>query len=179
MNAPREGRRVRGFSVIEVMMALAIVSISMLGIAKMLALAISDTGLAAYRSLASIEVASLASAMRVNHAYWRTGAVPSRIEIDGTQVDDPSGTFGGAPVDCTAAPCTPAQLANADLLLWIDDVHRQLPGDRATLACALDADYRTMCTITLTWTEKLLDPRQLDAPGAALPAPTTTLEVRP
>ena len=60
----------RGFSLIEVLVALVVVSIGLLGIAKMQAIAYSSTGVASKRSLAAIEAASLASSMHANRAYW-------------------------------------------------------------------------------------------------------------
>ena len=48
------GDRTRGFSLLEVMVALVIISIGLLGVAKMQALAYASTSTASSRSLAAI-----------------------------------------------------------------------------------------------------------------------------
>src|SRR5579871_1202658 len=63
-------RHLHGFSVLEVMVALIIISVGLLGIAKMQALAIASTTTSRTRSIAALEAASLASAMRADRAYW-------------------------------------------------------------------------------------------------------------
>jgi len=66
----------RGFSLIEVMVAVIVICVGMLGIAKMQALSLSNTTTARLRSLAAIEAASLASAMHSNRQYWANTALP-------------------------------------------------------------------------------------------------------
>ena len=61
---------IRGFSLVEVMVALVICSIGLLGLAKLEALALSSTGVASGRALASLEASSLAAAMHANPGYW-------------------------------------------------------------------------------------------------------------
>ena len=59
-----------GFSLVEVMVALIVMSVGLLGIAKMQALALTSTTSARMRSLVALEAASLASTMRADRAYW-------------------------------------------------------------------------------------------------------------
>ncbi|MGH8302669.1 MAG: type IV pilus modification PilV family protein, partial [Steroidobacteraceae bacterium] len=58
-------RRSRGFSLIEVLVALIVLSVGLLGIAKMEALALASNAVAGRRALAAIEAASLADSMHV------------------------------------------------------------------------------------------------------------------
>ncbi|MGC1459686.1 MAG: prepilin-type N-terminal cleavage/methylation domain-containing protein, partial [Steroidobacteraceae bacterium] len=58
-HSPRPARQ-RGFSLIEVMVAVIIIAVGMLGIAKMQALGLSTTESSGVRSLVAIEAASLA-----------------------------------------------------------------------------------------------------------------------
>src|SRR5262249_11240834 len=77
MNAKRSLRAYRGFSLVEVMVALAITAVGLLGLAKMESLAVSSTQVASARSLAAIQASSLAAAMHANPGYWASGVVPT------------------------------------------------------------------------------------------------------
>jgi type IV pilus assembly protein PilV len=67
--------RAPGFSLVEVMVAVVVICVGLLGIAKMQAMAVSNTNMSRQRSLAAIEAASIASAMHSNREYWAgTGA---------------------------------------------------------------------------------------------------------
>jgi type IV pilus assembly protein PilV len=68
----------RGFSLVEVMVAVVVICVGLLGIAKMQALALSNSNTSRLRSLAAIEAAGLAAAMHSNREYWAgsTGAAP-------------------------------------------------------------------------------------------------------
>jgi len=85
----------RGFTLVEVMVALIIIGIGMLGIAKMQGLALSSTGASRSRALAAIEASSLAAAMQANRSsslaaamqanrsYWSStgGTVPVAVTV--------------------------------------------------------------------------------------------------
>jgi len=62
--------RARGFTLVEVMVAVIVICIGLLGIAKMQALALSNMTASRLRSLAAIEAASLAASMHSNRNYW-------------------------------------------------------------------------------------------------------------
>jgi type IV pilus assembly protein PilV len=68
----------RGFSLVEVMVAVVVICVGLLGIAKMQALALSNSNTSRLRSLAAIEAAGLAAAMHSNREYWAgsTGTAP-------------------------------------------------------------------------------------------------------
>lgn len=78
--------RAHGFSLIEVLVAMLVISIGLLGIAKMQALALANTNGGRLRALASIEAASLVATMQSERNYWGniTGATPFTITILGT-----------------------------------------------------------------------------------------------
>jgi len=71
----------RGFSLVEVMVALVVCAIGLLGLAKMESLAVASTSVAAARSIAAIEASSLAAAMHANKAYWAAGTAPARPRL--------------------------------------------------------------------------------------------------
>ena len=114
MSTCQRSTAARGFSLIEVLVALVVVSVGLLGIAKMQAIAYSSTGVASKRSLAAIEAASLASSMHANRAYWSvSGVAPLTTTITGAAVTGSSDAALTAFADCTLgggfAPCTPSQ----------------------------------------------------------------------
>jgi len=74
-------QRARGFSLMEVMVALVVSTVGLLGLAKMEALALSSTSVAGSRSLAAIEASSLAAAMHANPGYWAAGVAQPTITI--------------------------------------------------------------------------------------------------
>ena len=112
------GFRHRGFSLVEVLVALIIIGVGMLGIAKIQALSYASTGTAAQRSIAAILASSMSSAMRANRGYWsvQAGTVQQTVTIT-------NGAFTPAPTDgvlsstgsCVGASCSPQLLAAYDL----------------------------------------------------------------
>jgi type IV pilus assembly protein PilV len=73
--------RMRGFSLLEVMVALVIIAVGMLGIAKMQGLALSSTTASRSRALAAIEASSLAAAMQANRTYWASSNTPTLVTV--------------------------------------------------------------------------------------------------
>ena len=143
-------RRQRGFSLIEVMVALIVMAIGLLGVAKMQAAALSNTAIASTRSLAAIEASSLAATMHANRGYWSSPTVATSITLQGGTITPNVAPLG----DCIGAPCTPANLAQFDLQDWTNAAVQVLPPDYlATIACA-PTDTPPNCTIQIQWAEK-------------------------
>jgi type IV pilus assembly protein PilV len=142
--------RARGFSLVEVLVALIVMSIGLLGIAKMQAAALSNTAIASIRSLAAIEASSLASSMHANRGYWSSPFVATTITLSGSTV-----TPNVAPVaDCVAVSCSPAGLAAYDLQQWTTAALQVLPPDyQATITCTPTVTPPN-CTIQIQWAEK-------------------------
>lgn len=173
----------RGFSLIEVLVAFFVIAVGILGIAKMQALAISNTGIASMRSLAAIQAASLASAMHANKGYWAAHLAPASITISGTTISD---TTLSSATDCTSTSgksipyCSlPVNVAAYDLQQWAQSLNTLLPNDQATIACTTSAGTPVTCTIQITWSEKAIVMNAATASGPAMAAPTYTLYVQP
>jgi type IV pilus assembly protein PilV len=180
-----------GFSLIEVLVSLVIVSVGLLGIAKMQALAYASTGVASKRSIAAIQAASLAASMSANRAYWAAQTAPTLTTVTGLAVASTDGTLA-APKDCTktsgAVPCTPAGVAAYDVQSWAKGLQPLLTNDKASIAC-ITLNVPVNCTITLTWTENevAINSQEAAAAAAALAAgtpaalqlPSYTLYVQP
>jgi type IV pilus assembly protein PilV len=171
MKAPNSQRVTAGFSLVEVMVALVVVSIGLLGIAKMQALALSSTGSAKMRSLASIEAASLASTIHADRAYWAyiTTATTVTVGSTGTVASAADATLNssagaGRPALCTkivpAVPCTAAQIAAGDLGDWADSLVALLPRNGksgATITCSpFVINTSNNCVIKISWTDNVV-----------------------
>jgi type IV pilus assembly protein PilV len=195
-------RTQRGFSLIEVMIALVVVSLGLLGVAKLEAVSYSSTTVANKRSLAAFEAASLAAAMHVNRGYW-TNTDPAGASITVTQgpvvtvgtgaanlaaslaAVAPANPFPNGPGTCTSivTPCAVTDLAAYDLMNWAAAVSAVLPNSTETIACG--ALTPVTCTITINWGESSVatDAQEAAAqtanPNAAFETPTYTLYVQP
>ncbi|HWM65069.1 MAG TPA: type IV pilus modification protein PilV [Steroidobacteraceae bacterium] len=147
----------RGFSLIEVMVALIVLSVGLLGIARMQTLALSSTSVASQRSMAAIEAESLAGAMHANRGYWaQTDPSNATILVQGNAASVSAGApllsaAIGAAASCLAASCTPAGLAAFDLRQWAVDMNGVLPGNNSRIQCGTVTPVT--CMITVTWAE--------------------------
>ena len=85
MRHPTHLRAARGFSMVEVLVALIIIAVGLLGIAKMQALLLANTGVSRTRALIALEASSLASSMHADRSYWANasswGNVPGGLTV--------------------------------------------------------------------------------------------------
>lgn len=170
---PRQG----GFTLLEVLIALLVISIGLLGIAGMQALAINNTSVARVQSLAAMQAASLAAAMQANEAYWqKTGAI-TNTSVNGAVLGDAN--LNGQAVNCSAGVCTPVQMAGWDLKQWGSDLQLpgHLPGGTGQVTCTNNVGIPITCTISVFWQEKTVG---LNAgQGAAAQQQTYSMVVQP
>jgi type IV pilus assembly protein PilV len=142
-------RRAAGFSLVEVLVALIVIAVGMLGIAKMHALALSATASAGTRSLVALEAAGLASSMHANRDYWAsTSVLAYNVNVSGgtSNVD----VFPSAQ-SCTSA-CTSQNMAAYDLQNFGAALLQIVPAANANISCQNAAPPES-CTITVTWLE--------------------------
>lgn len=170
MKRANRTHRSHGFSLVEVMVAVVVICVGLLGIAKMQALALSNTNTSRLRSIAAIEAASLASAMHSNRQYWGNVAAFS-VNISGNPaaVVSTDGALNG--MDPNAAPnpncidaaysataaCNAVNLAKFDLARWwANSVQPLFPNPNVTVACpgAAGNPAPVSCTINISWSEK-------------------------
>lgn len=144
-----------GFSLTEVMVAVIVICIGLLGIAKMQALSLANSNTARLRSLAAIEAASLASIMHSNRNYWGGAAPPANTTLNAGVVasSDPA-LVANLGFSCFAAACTPVQLAGFDFNRWVRSLQGLLPNPQITVACPPVANAPVSCTILIRWTEQ-------------------------
>lgn len=129
-----------GFTLIESMVALLVLSIGLIGIAALHGQALSASRTAVNRTKAINLAADMADRIRVNRtaeAAYENAAANHNCDPDS----------GGAATDCT-----PAELAEHDRWVWEDLVADSLPGGSGDVAVDMATDPPTY-TITVTWDE--------------------------
>lgn len=135
--------RQKGITMVEALVALVVIAVGMLGIAGLYLSSLQASRTAKLRSHAVELVSSIADRIRAN----REAVLAYNLE----EGDEP------AVQNCSAARCTPAQLAQDDLARWLADLRATLPGaDRVTgtvtvtdRAAPLFDNY----VISVTWRE--------------------------
>ncbi len=159
-----------GFTLVEVLVALLVISIGLLGIAKMQALALASTGTARMRSIAALEAASMAAMMHANRGYWSSfqspaaPAAPLVVTATVKAVDSSFSTTdstvtaptGGA---CTASnTCSETQMAAVDLANWATALTKTMPSNATgTITCdGSTALTPVACTIRIDWVENVV-----------------------
>src|SRR5271156_2436625 len=120
--------RAGGFTLLEVMVAVVVTAIGLLGVAKMQALAYASTTSASVRSLVALQASGLAASMHANRTYWGLGGAPVLITITSsgtasTISDNTLNTTATTANFCYSgvAPtggCSIAQIAAFDLHTW-------------------------------------------------------------
>jgi len=170
----------KGASLIEVLVALVIIAVGLLGIAKMQALAIASTRVSTVRSLFAIEAASLASSMHSNRVYWTAvgAGVPTfQVGVNGGLITNSTdNTLLAAmpdwPTHCSANQCVGAPMAEYDLLNWGAALQNVMPTATGAVDCSGNP---ATCTITVNWTETYIGlnaATQYTSNQGAAPAPT-------
>lgn len=139
-------KNTRGFAMLEVLISLLIIMVGVLGLAGLQMMSINNTEVARYESAAALLASNMATQMQANVAYWATA--PAKITVAGAVIT--GGPAGGA--NCINAVCTPAQMANYDLLDWGGAMAANMPGGNGKIECL--SSLPAVCQITLYWTEK-------------------------
>jgi len=162
MCAPRS-RPQSGFTLLEVLIALLVMSIGLLGIGKMMIMSARANDSAYMRSQATALGYTILDAMRAN----RQAAI-----VQG--YDTALGVFPG-PVACgttVAAACNSGQQAQNDLAQWGTSLAAQLPGGvgsvttDATAKDALTGAANITATVTVQWTDMVAE-QSFGTPSAA------------
>lgn len=159
--------RDRGFSLLEVLIALVILSVGLLGIAAMLSSSLKSNDSAYMRTQATVLAYNILDSMRTNLNEVQSSAYNIAI---GTPAP-------GSATACigSSANCGPAALATYDLSAWKTALATTLPeGDGSIVTTTVGGV--TIVTVTVQWNDsRALN--SLQASGTA-PAPTaTTLSV--
>lgn len=156
--APRQ-RRDRGFTLLEVLVALLIVSIGLLGLAGLQVASINNTNTSRVRGLAAIQAGSLAAAMHANPAYWQNISVSTSLS------NIPSTPASG----CSSSSCTASQIAGYDVATWTSDLASlAMPSASGAFQCTpANASGPVSCTITISWSEKTVNVNSLSSTASS------------
>jgi type IV pilus assembly protein PilV len=133
-------RRQAGFTLVESLVAMVVISVGMLGIAAMYVEGLRAGRTSVYRSTAVELVSDMADRIRAN--------AEGEAAYSGAAGDN--NCVGGG------ADCTPAELAADDLFWWLQSVQGQLPQGAAAVVFAPGANT-DQYTISVTWAEPGVD----------------------
>lgn len=130
----------RGFTLLEVMIALVIFSIGLLGLAGLQSRGLQSNTTAQYRTTAIIEAYDMADRIRANPA----GVANNRYD----NLNNPTPPAGP---DCFANTCDDAQIAQLDYFEWLNNLQNALPSGYGTVT---GNGAGTPFTITVMWDEE-------------------------
>lgn len=140
----------RGFTLLEVLVALFVLAVGMLALAALQGRSLRDSTTAQLRGSALLLAYDISERMRANptgvtaNAYARS----STDAISAPSAPSPRCTITSA--SFASSTCTPAQMAAEDLYQWLKSLRGALPDPRATIM--LDTGG-TVWTITLYWNQ--------------------------
>ncbi len=145
----------RGYTLLEVLIALLVFSIGLLGLAAMLVSAVKGNHQAYHHSQAVYVAEAMADGLRanlaaVNAGNYSTGGTPGAPAL----IDSYTGT------DCTAE-CNAQELASRDLGNWVQMATGRLPNGRIGINCnrvgaipnPAASGFDGVCTIRVAWNE--------------------------
>ncbi|WP_420468613.1 type IV pilus modification protein PilV [Panacagrimonas sp.] len=137
-------RRSLGFSLLEVLIAIVVLSIGLLGLAGLQFSALRGNNQSYERSQAHLLAQEIADSMRVNRREAATGAFSIEPGVIPPEMD-----CQGATVTCTQA-----QAAAHDLFRWHRRMREILPGSTARIFCSTDpCAPGVMHSVIVIWDE--------------------------
>lgn len=140
----RQGQQ-DGFTLLEVLVALLVLSIGLLGLAGLQTIGMRSNMMATMRTLSTQYTYNISDRMRSNPDGLTT---TNQFYVIG--VDDPTPVITSAD-NCYILECTPAQTANFDLWQWRNEMGK-LPGIKSQITQGT-AGGITVHTITVHWNE--------------------------
>lgn len=133
---------VAGFTLLEVLVTLVIIALALLGTAGLQAYAMKVSQSGQLRTQAVILGIDLLERIEANNQ----AAIANAYAV--AQLPT------AAPTDCSAAACTPTDLATYDLLQFNNRLQASLPSSSATIVVAVAGDLRTY-TLQINWVERI------------------------
>jgi len=159
------GRAQRGFSLIEVMIALLVLALGLIGLAFLQVLNVRYTNSAQHRTMAT----NLASeAMDMMRSTPRHLVVYNRLT---------EASFAGVTVPAAGCSATAEDAASAlkNIARWRCDVVSQLPGGRGSVQVVQNAAGQSVATVTVIWADNVS--RTDDAASGGIEGRLTSFQV--
>ncbi len=176
-NTPARARRQSGFTMIELLVTMLIVTVGLLGLAKLQAAAVAESSMSRTRALMTFQAEALAGMMRANKAFWTTvnttATYPTFSVSAAGVVASTVMTARASSTDytCKDQTCTANQLAYDDMYTWAGTFNSgtagtsAFPNSTATItcisssgaaSCAANPAVPNSYDIVLTWPEKFV-----------------------
>ena len=158
----------KGFSLIEVLIALLVLSVGLLGLALLQVLNVRYTASAQSRTVATNLATEVLDMMRSN---------PRHVVLYNRLTEEYFNGYTPPAAGCTSTGDTAASALN-NIARWRCDVASRLPAGRGTVVVAGSEATGFQATVTVTWTDDV--GRSIDVEDAGnkgLPAKTTSFQV--
>lgn len=146
MIAPTDNRsgRQAGFSMVEALVALVVLSVGMLGIASLYVVSLRSSGSAISRTQAVNLASDLADRIRANRSAGNAYAAVVSTDDEPTAVDSCIGQ---------TVICDPATMAAYDLEVWRQQLIATMPGGTTGAVSVVGTSSPRTYTITIEWKE--------------------------
>lgn len=126
-----------GFTLLEILVAIVVLSLGLLGLAGLQAASLRNNQTAYYRAIVIQQTNDIADRIRANQAGAKAGDYNN---LAATIPADP---------DCVTNSCTASQIATADHSQWNNNNARLLPGGVGTVTSGPSGTF----DVTISWTE--------------------------
>lgn len=135
--------RSRGFTLLEVLVALVVLSVGLLGLTGLQATSLRNNHSAFLRSQATVAINDIMDRMRANRAVAKDGLYALPLAT----------TAGSLGTPCVTS-CTDTQLRTRDQIEWLELVGRLPNGDGSIAMATINGDVdRDLVTVQVRWND--------------------------